>query len=107
MSDEKGGNALLPALLAQSVQQAGEQAVDSQQELLQRLTGASARSGSGVDLSSQLDAMSQMATFKARVQSSGRVSIPDAEREALDIQEGDIVQTVIVPVKRNRDQDND
>lgn len=41
-----------------------------------------------------------MATFKTRVQSGGRISIPDAEREALDIDEGDIVQAIIVPIKR-------
>jgi bifunctional DNA-binding transcriptional regulator/antitoxin component of YhaV-PrlF toxin-antitoxin module len=43
------------------------------------------------------------ATFKARVQSGGRISIPGPEREALDIEEGDIVQTIVVPVKRNRE----
>jgi bifunctional DNA-binding transcriptional regulator/antitoxin component of YhaV-PrlF toxin-antitoxin module len=52
----------------------------------------------------QLGAMSQTATFKTRVQSGGRISIPDAEREALDIEEGDIVQAVVVPVKRERDE---
>ena len=40
----------------------------------------------GLDMN-QLGAMSQMATFKTRVQSGGRISIPDAEREALDIEE--------------------
>jgi bifunctional DNA-binding transcriptional regulator/antitoxin component of YhaV-PrlF toxin-antitoxin module len=50
--------------------------------------------------------MSQMAMFKTRVQSGGRISIPDAEREALDIDEGDIVQTVVIPIKRNRDDDS-
>jgi len=49
----------------------------------------------------QLGAMSQMATFKTRVQSGGRISIPDAEREALGIEEGDIVQTVVLPVTNN------
>lgn len=37
------------------------------------------------------------ATFKARVQGSGRVSIPKSERDALGIDEGDIVQTIVVP----------
>ena len=50
---------------------------------------------------SDLGAMSRMATFKTRVQSGGRISIPDAEREALDIEEGDIVQTVVIPIKRS------
>jgi bifunctional DNA-binding transcriptional regulator/antitoxin component of YhaV-PrlF toxin-antitoxin module len=38
------------------------------------------------------------AVFKTRVQSGGRISIPDAEREALGIDEGDIVQTVVIPL---------
>ena len=52
----------------------------------------------------QLGAMSQTATFKTRVQSGGRISIPDAEREALDIEEGDIVQAFVLPVKRSRNE---
>jgi len=90
-----------PPSMMKGLQQASEQAVEQQQEFIQQLLGAST-SGVGVP---QLGAMSQMATFKTRVQSGGRISIPDAEREALDIEEGDIVQTVVIPVKRNRDSE--
>lgn len=79
----------------------GEQAVETQQELFKQMLGAG-MSG-GMDMN-QLGAMSQTATFKTRVQSGGRISIPDAEREALDIEEGDIVQAVVVPVKREREE---
>ncbi|MEF8852494.1 MAG: AbrB/MazE/SpoVT family DNA-binding domain-containing protein [Haloarculaceae archaeon] len=82
-----------------TVQETSEQAMEQQQELLQQMFRAGA---GGLDMN-QLGAMSQTATFKTRVQSGGRISIPDAEREALDIEEGDIVQTVVIPVKRNRD----
>jgi hypothetical protein len=68
---------------------------------MRQLFQAGAGAG-GLDMN-QLGAMSQTATFKTRVQSGGRISIPDAEREALDIEEGDIVQTVVIPVKRNRE----
>jgi len=78
----------------------GEQAVETQQELFKQMLDAG-MSG-GMDMS-QLGAVSQTATFKTRVQSGGRISIPDAEREALDIEEGDIVQAVILPVKRDRE----
>tara|TARA_B100000029_G_scaffold1628_1_gene2009 strand:- start:59 stop:361 length:303 start_codon:yes stop_codon:yes gene_type:complete len=37
--------------------------------------------------------------FKTNVGSSGRISIPEAEREALGIEEGDLVQIVITPLK--------
>ncbi|QSG04664.1 AbrB/MazE/SpoVT family DNA-binding domain-containing protein [Halapricum desulfuricans] len=81
-------------------QEASEQAIEQQQEFLRSMMGGGA---SGMDMN-QLGAMSQLATFKTRVQSGGRISIPDAEREALDIEEGDIVQAVVLPVKRNRSE---
>lgn len=94
-----------PAMLAKSFQQASEQTQQAQQRALQQFLNGGA-SAQGVDMG-QLGAMSQMAMFKTRVQSGGRISIPDAEREALDIEEGDIVQTVVIPVKRNRSESND
>jgi hypothetical protein len=99
MSEEDDGLTLPPMFKA--FQQATEQATKSQQELFQQLLTGGPTNSSG--LAPQLGTMSQMAMFKTRVQSGGRVSIPDAEREALNIQEGDIVQTVVVPLKRNRD----
>ena len=80
----------------------GEQAVETQQELFRRMLGAG--SPGSVDMN-QLGAMSQTAMFKTRVQSGGRISIPDAERETLDIEEGDIVQAIVLPVKRDRDDE--
>ena len=79
----------------------GEQAVETQQALLRQLLGNG--SDTKMDMT-QLGAMSRTAMFKTRVQSGGRISIPDAERETLDIEEGDIVQAVVFPVKRKRDE---
>jgi hypothetical protein len=104
MTDDSDGPAwpLNPLDPLSAFQEASEQAAKQQQQLLAGLMG-----GSGGSLGGQLGTMSQMATFKTRVQSGGRVSIPDAEREALDIEEGDIVQTVVIPVKRNRSDSNE
>ena len=101
MSDDSYGPAWPPNMM-KLFTETGEQAVEQQQELMKQLLGAG-MSG-GMDMN-QLGAMSQTATFKTRVQSGGRISIPDAERETLDIEEGDIVQAVVVPVKRNRDDE--
>jgi hypothetical protein len=97
MSDESDGPMWPPALF-KAFTETSEQAVEQQQELFKRMMSGGMP---GLDMN-QLGAMSQTATFKTRVQSGGRISIPDAEREALDIEEGDIVQTVVIPVKRNR-----
>jgi AbrB family looped-hinge helix DNA binding protein len=39
--------------------------------------------------------------FKTTVGSNGRISIPEAERDALGIEEGDLVQIIITPIKPN------
>ncbi len=42
------------------------------------------------------------AMFKTTVQSGGRISIPEAERQALDIEDGDLVQVIVIPIERRR-----
>jgi len=89
-----------PPTMFEMFQETSEQAVEQQQELFKQMF---AGMSGGVDMNG-LGTMTNTATFKTRVQSGGRISIPDAEREALNIEEGDIVQTVVIPVKRNRSE---
>src|SRR5919106_413743 len=42
------------------------------------------------------------AMFKTTVQTGGRISIPEAERQALGIEEGDLVQVIIIPLARKQ-----
>jgi AbrB family looped-hinge helix DNA binding protein len=37
--------------------------------------------------------------YKTSVGSNGRISIPEAERDALGLKEGDLVQVVIIPIE--------
>ncbi|MFC4990168.1 MULTISPECIES: AbrB/MazE/SpoVT family DNA-binding domain-containing protein [Saliphagus] len=99
----------LPALFSEQMaemQDASEQVAQSQQELFRQfLEASSPTESSGVNpMTNPLS--TSTATFKARVQSGGRISVPEPEREALDIEEGDIVQTIVVPVKRSRDDED-
>ena len=105
-TDESQEGLMWPPNMLKAMQETSEQATRKQQEALQSLfmSGQAGTPDLG-DITEQLGAMSQMATFKTRIQSGGRISIPDAEREALDIGEGDIVQTVVVPVKRKGEDD--
>lgn len=97
-----------PPNLLKAMQETSEQATRTQQEALRNLfMGTESKTPDLGDISDQLGTMSQMATFKTRIQSGGRISIPDAEREALDIGEGDIVQAVVVPIKRERSDENE
>ena len=47
------------------------------------------------------------AMFKTTVQTGGRISIPEAERQALNIEDGDLVQVIVVPIERRRKQAKD
>ena len=100
MTDDSADPVWPPALLGKGLQQAGEQAMEQQTELVRQLLAGSTASFPGAGLGQM---SRSMATFKTRVQSGGRVSIPDAEREALDIDEGDIVQTVVIPISDSND----
>ena len=42
------------------------------------------------------------AMFKTTVQTGGRISIPEAERNALGIEDGDLVQVIIIPLSRKK-----
>lgn len=98
MTDESDNSPWMPGLFGQQMQEAGEQVAQSQQELFKRFLESTTRP---FDEFAGVSPMSMnTATFKARVQSGGRISIPEPERDALDIEEGDIVQTIVVPVKR-------
>ncbi|ADC65565.1 conserved hypothetical protein [Ferroglobus placidus DSM 10642] len=37
-----------------------------------------------------------VAVFRAKVQSGGRISIPEADRQALGIKEGDLVKVIVI-----------
>jgi len=40
--------------------------------------------------------------YKTSVGSNGRISIPEAERDALGLKEGDLVQVVILPIEKKQ-----
>ncbi|RKD97633.1 AbrB/MazE/SpoVT family DNA-binding domain-containing protein [Halopiger aswanensis] len=103
MTDDSDRSLWFPPAMFDEMQEAGEQVAQSQQEMMKQLFQAN--SANPLENMSAFGPMNMgTATFKARVQSGGRISIPEPEREALDIEEGDIVQTIVVPVKRDRDE---
>jgi hypothetical protein len=47
------------------------------------------------------------AMFKTTIQSGGRISIPEAERQALKIEDGDLVQVIVIPIERKHKNHSD
>ncbi len=89
-----------PALFAKQMQEFSKDAASAQRAWFEQFAEFT---GMGSDNLGPSPMQLATATFKTRVQSNGRISIPDAEREALNIEDGDIVQAVVIPIKRNRE----
>jgi AbrB family looped-hinge helix DNA binding protein len=54
------------------------------------------------NMSGMMQSFMGCGAFKTTVGSNGRISIPEAEREALKINEGDLVQVLILPLDRKK-----
>ena len=52
-----------------------------------------------------LTLFSQNAIYKARIQKGGRIKIPEEERSALELKEGDVVQVIIIPLKEGKENE--
>ncbi|MDR5656386.1 AbrB/MazE/SpoVT family DNA-binding domain-containing protein [Halodesulfurarchaeum sp. HSR-GB] len=100
MTDDDSNPAMFPSAFAKAMGQAGSDATETSAQMTEAMLDAAP-----TPETFPLEAVQGTATFKTRIQSGGRISIPDAEREVLDLGEGDIVQAVIVPLKRNQDND--
>jgi AbrB family looped-hinge helix DNA binding protein len=56
------------------------------------------------NLAQNLPQFSSWGAFKTSVGSNGRISIPEAEREAIGIRENDLVQVIVVPIHKSKSQ---
>ncbi|HXU95049.1 MAG TPA: AbrB/MazE/SpoVT family DNA-binding domain-containing protein [Candidatus Nitrosotalea sp.] len=54
------------------------------------------------NLAQNLPQFSSWGAFKTSVGSNGRISIPEAEREAIGIRENDLVQVIVVPIHKSK-----
>ena len=80
-----------------------ERTAKAQSEFVQNLANMNPNTMFNLFNPSQfLPSLLSWATFKTSIGSNGRISIPEAEREALGIKEDDLVQVVVVPVQRKK-----
>lgn len=114
---QKGGKAQAEFMKAFSSYMENNQKFDPLQsikELTSKTTQAQQNFASNV-ASMQKNAMEQVfnmgnimqnfmgwGAFKTTMGSNGRISIPEAERDALKINEGDLVQVVILPLEKKK-----
>lgn len=56
--------------------------------------------GAMFDIGSALSSFTNWGAYKTTIGSNGRISIPEAERNALGLEEGDLVQVVVLPIAK-------
>lgn len=96
-----------PVQFARQFQEAGQEMTAQQMQAFNQLLSSNANSSPAFNPTGLESVGMRMAMFKTRVQSGGRISIPDAEREVLDIDDGDIVQTFVVPLTQSSSDSNE
>jgi hypothetical protein len=78
-----------------------EKAAEFQQDLLKQFSTIQYNAFQNI-FSSLQGFTNYNAMFKTTVQTGGRISIPEAERNALGIEDGDLVQVIIIPLSRKK-----
>lgn len=114
---QKGGKAQVEFMKAFSSQMENNQKFDPLQTLREMTSKVSETQTSFANnmASMQKTAMEQMfnvgnmmqgfmgwGAFKTAIGSNGRISIPEAERDALKLNEGDLVQVIVLPIDKKK-----
>ncbi|MDE1727015.1 MAG: AbrB/MazE/SpoVT family DNA-binding domain-containing protein [Thaumarchaeota archaeon] len=83
-----------------------DKTVKAQSDFVQNLTDMQSKNMNNLFNPSQfLPSLLSWGTFKTSVGSNGRISIPEAERDALGIKEDDLVQVIVMPVERRKQKE--
>lgn len=78
-----------------------EKAVRTQSDMVERVAVLQNRAMEGMfGLGHALPSFANWGVYKTTVGSNGRISIPEAERDALGLGEGDLVQVIVLPVSK-------
>jgi hypothetical protein len=114
---QKGGKAQVEFMKAFSSQMDNSQKFDPLQTLKEMTSKVSETQTNFTNniASMQKNAMEQMfnvgnmmqgfmgwGAFKTAIGSNGRISIPEAERDALKLNEGDLVQVIVLPIDKKK-----
>ena len=75
-----------------------ENASKAQSDFTKNMNPFQANAQNPFNLQNMIPNFLSWGAFKTTVGSNGRISIPEAERQALTVDEGDLVQVIVIPV---------
>lgn len=87
----------------ETLKEISNKTAEAQSNFLQNLSSMQSKSMDKMfNLSQMMPNFLSWGAYKTTVGSNGRISIPEAEREALGLKEGDLVQVIVLPVEKKQ-----
>lgn len=94
----------------ETLKEVSDAARNTQSQLLQNMSSIQSKSMDTMfNIGQMLPSFLNWGAYKTTVGSNGRISIPEAERNALGLGEGDLVQVIVLPIakkSKNREVKN-
>ncbi|HSF28393.1 MAG TPA: AbrB/MazE/SpoVT family DNA-binding domain-containing protein [Nitrosopumilaceae archaeon] len=85
----------------ETLKEMASKGVKAQSEIMENFGNMQSKAmDSAFKLAQSMPQFVSWGAFKTSVGSNGRISIPEAERDALGLKEGDLVQVVIIPIEK-------
>ena len=79
----------------------GSKAAEVQTNFMENMASMQAKSFDKIfNLPQMIPSLPNWGAYKTSVGSNGRISIPEAERSALGLKEGDLVQVIVLPIEK-------
>jgi AbrB family looped-hinge helix DNA binding protein len=84
----------------ETLKEISSKTVDAQSNFMENMGLQSKGMNKMFNMSQMMPNFLSWGAYKTSVGSNGRISIPEAERDALGLKEGDLVQVVILPIEK-------
>ncbi len=85
----------------ETLKEVSENARDTQSKMMQNMSSLQSKNMDTMfNIGQMLPSFMNWGAYKTTVGSNGRISIPEAERNALGLGEGDLVQVIVLPIAK-------
>ena len=86
----------------ETLREVSEKTRQTQSNLMQNMSSMQSQGMEAMfNIGQMLPSFMNWGAYKTTLSSNGRISIPEAERNALGLGEGDLVQVIILPIAKN------
>ena len=85
----------------ETLKEVSENARDTQSKMMQNMSSMQSQGMETMfNIGQMLPSFMNWGAYKTTLSSNGRISIPEAERNALGLGEGDLVQVIVLPIAK-------